>query len=155
MPLDRSVTGDTFPGIKTISVKQLDARTGHWVRSVQNTPVVVTDRGARIAVLQPLDGSASGRRFPKRDWSKLPASDAPMRWHESLQRVLNMGSAKPPNFGTWSPICSGANTSRPSSHAKSSSSFGCSARYSAASRSNAGVRMTLKPAMRNQTSEAT
>jgi prevent-host-death family protein len=75
MPLDRGVTGDTFPGMKTISIKQLHARTGHWVRSVQSTPVVVTDRGERIAVLQPFDGSAPVRRFPKRDWSKLPASD--------------------------------------------------------------------------------
>lgn len=75
MRLDPGVTGDTFPAVRTISIKQLHARTGHWVRAARSMPVVVTDRGERIAVLKPLDETAPAHRFPKRDWSKLPASD--------------------------------------------------------------------------------
>jgi len=61
--------------VKTISIKQLHARTGHWVRTAKVTPVIVTDRGERVASLQPLGDHVSGIKFPKRDWSKLPASD--------------------------------------------------------------------------------
>jgi antitoxin (DNA-binding transcriptional repressor) of toxin-antitoxin stability system len=39
--------------VKTISIKQLHARTGHWVRAARTTPVIVTDRGEKIATLQP------------------------------------------------------------------------------------------------------
>lgn len=59
----------------TISIKQLHARTGHWVRAARKTPLIVTDRGERIASLQPLVGAEAAAKFPKRDWSKLPASD--------------------------------------------------------------------------------
>jgi antitoxin (DNA-binding transcriptional repressor) of toxin-antitoxin stability system len=51
--LDRSVTGDTFTPVKTISIKELHARTGHWVRTAKTTPLIVTDRGEKIATLQP------------------------------------------------------------------------------------------------------
>jgi antitoxin (DNA-binding transcriptional repressor) of toxin-antitoxin stability system len=61
--------------MKTISIKQLHARTGHWVRTASHTPVVVTDRGERIAALQPLGANTPIVKFAKRDWSKLPASD--------------------------------------------------------------------------------
>ena len=75
MHLDRGVTGGTLGGVRTILIKELHAEIGRWVRAARSTPVVVTDRSERIAVLKPLDESAPVRRFPKRDWSKLPASD--------------------------------------------------------------------------------
>lgn len=51
--LDRGVTGDTFADVKTISIKQLHARTGYWARSAQKQPITITDRGEKIATLQP------------------------------------------------------------------------------------------------------
>ncbi|MSU68352.1 MAG: hypothetical protein CK548_08250 [Opitutia bacterium] len=61
--------------MKTISIKQLHARTGYWTGIAQKTPLIVTNRGERIASLQPLSDSAPRAKFPKRDWGKLPASD--------------------------------------------------------------------------------
>ena len=49
--LDPGVTGDTFAAVQTISIKQLHARTGHWVRAARTTPVIVTDHGEEVAVL--------------------------------------------------------------------------------------------------------
>jgi prevent-host-death family protein len=37
--------------MKTISIKQLHARTGHWVRAARTAPVIVTDHGEEVAVL--------------------------------------------------------------------------------------------------------
>ncbi|MDP3070169.1 MAG: hypothetical protein Q8N18_07770 [Opitutaceae bacterium] len=37
--------------MKTISIKQLHAQTGRWVRAARTSPVIVTDRGEEIAVL--------------------------------------------------------------------------------------------------------
>jgi antitoxin (DNA-binding transcriptional repressor) of toxin-antitoxin stability system len=39
--------------MKTISIKQLHAETGRWVRAASKQPIIVTDRGERIASLQP------------------------------------------------------------------------------------------------------
>ena len=39
--------------MKIISIKQLHARTGHWVRSARKQPITVTDRGEKVATLQP------------------------------------------------------------------------------------------------------
>lgn len=64
-----------FRPMKTISIKQLHARTGHWVRTAKTTPVIVTDRGERVASLQPLGEPPASVKFAKRDWSKLPSSD--------------------------------------------------------------------------------
>ena len=61
--------------MKTISIKQLHARTGYWARIATKTPLIVTDRGEQIASLQPLATAAPSPKFPKRDWSKLPSSD--------------------------------------------------------------------------------
>ena len=61
--------------MKTISIKELHARTGHWVRTARTTPVIVTDRGERVASLRPLDEQPAVVKFTKRDWSKLPSSD--------------------------------------------------------------------------------
>ena len=73
--LDRGVTSDTLAPVKTISIKQLHARTGHWVRAARQIPLIVTDRGEKIATLQPLASTVAAPKFPKRDWSKLPSSD--------------------------------------------------------------------------------
>lgn len=62
--------------MKTISIKELHARTGYWVRTAKTTPLIVTDHGEQIASLQPMPASAAARPvFKGRDWSKLPSSD--------------------------------------------------------------------------------
>ncbi len=61
--------------MKTISIKQLHARTGHWVRAAKTSPVIVTDRGERVASLQPFIDPSPVVKFTKRDWAKLPSSD--------------------------------------------------------------------------------
>ena len=62
--------------MKTISIKQLHAETGRWVRAAKKTPLIVTDRGEKVASLQPLPASTAPRPvFKGRDWSKLPSSD--------------------------------------------------------------------------------
>ena len=62
--------------MKTISIKQLHARTGYWAHIAKKTPLIVTDRGEKIASLQPVPESAAPRPvFKGRDWSKLPSSD--------------------------------------------------------------------------------
>jgi hypothetical protein len=61
--------------MKTISIKQLHARTGYWTGVAQKTPLIVTNRGEKIASLQPLVEPAPRAKFPKRDWTKLPVSD--------------------------------------------------------------------------------
>ena len=37
--------------MKTISIKQLHAQTGRWVRAARTSPVIVTDHGEEVAVL--------------------------------------------------------------------------------------------------------
>ena len=61
--------------MKTISIKELHARTGHWVRTAKTTPLIVTDRGEKVASLQPHNNTLPVVKFAKRDWSKLPSSD--------------------------------------------------------------------------------
>lgn len=39
--------------MKTISIKQLHAETGRWVRAAKTQVIVVTDRGEKVATLQP------------------------------------------------------------------------------------------------------
>jgi antitoxin (DNA-binding transcriptional repressor) of toxin-antitoxin stability system len=39
--------------VKTISIKQLHAETGRWVRAAKTAPVIVTDRGEKVAALVP------------------------------------------------------------------------------------------------------
>lgn len=72
--LDRGVTGDTLAAVKTISIKELHARTGHWVRAAKTQAIVVTDRGEKVASLQPHTAATPVVKFRRRDWSKLPAS---------------------------------------------------------------------------------
>lgn len=44
--------------MKTISIKQLHAETGRWVRAAKKTPLIVTDRGEEVAVLKPIEPEA-------------------------------------------------------------------------------------------------
>ncbi|HEX5069907.1 MAG TPA: hypothetical protein VFV78_06790 [Vicinamibacterales bacterium] len=54
--------------MKTISIRDLHLQTGRWVRhAASQGPVVVTDRGRRVAALQPFDASVAGRPLPNRE----------------------------------------------------------------------------------------
>jgi prevent-host-death family protein len=68
--------------MKTISIRELHLKTGQWVRhAASRGPVVVTDRGRRVAALQPFDASVTGRPLPNREAairkrSKVPVDSA-------------------------------------------------------------------------------
>ncbi|MGB7839706.1 MAG: hypothetical protein WBL40_16520 [Terrimicrobiaceae bacterium] len=58
-------------------MRELHTHTGRYVRAAARQPVVVTDRGEIVAVLQRANAAhLSGRPFPKRDRSMLPEVDA-------------------------------------------------------------------------------
>ena len=44
--------------MKTISIRELHTRTGHYVRHAAVEPITVTDRGATVAILQPAPAPA-------------------------------------------------------------------------------------------------
>jgi antitoxin (DNA-binding transcriptional repressor) of toxin-antitoxin stability system len=64
--------------MKTISIKQLHAETGRWVRAASKQPSVVTDRGEKVASLQPHDVSTRPRAVldPTRRLPWMPVSPA-------------------------------------------------------------------------------
>jgi prevent-host-death family protein len=68
--------------MKTISIRELHLKTGRWVRhAASQGPIVVTDRGRRVAALQPFDASMTGRPLPSREAvirkrSKIPVDSA-------------------------------------------------------------------------------
>src|SRR5271154_7203555 len=68
--------------MKTISIRELHMKTGRWVRhAASRGPIVVTDRGRRVAALQPFDASIAGRPLPNREAairkrSKVPVDSA-------------------------------------------------------------------------------
>jgi antitoxin (DNA-binding transcriptional repressor) of toxin-antitoxin stability system len=68
--------------MKTISIRELHLETGRWVRhAATRGPIVVTDRGRRVAALQPFDASVTGRPLPNREAairkrSKVPVDSA-------------------------------------------------------------------------------
>jgi antitoxin (DNA-binding transcriptional repressor) of toxin-antitoxin stability system len=47
--------------MRTISIKQLHAETGRWVRAAKVQPITVTDHGERVATLQPLTATTRPR----------------------------------------------------------------------------------------------
>lgn len=54
--------------MKTISIRELHLETGRWVRrAASRGPIVVTDRGRRIAALHPFDASMAARPLPNRE----------------------------------------------------------------------------------------
>ena len=68
--------------MKTISIRELHLKTGRWVRhAASRGPIVVTDRGRRVAALQPFDASVTSRPLPNREAairkrSKVPVDSA-------------------------------------------------------------------------------
>jgi antitoxin (DNA-binding transcriptional repressor) of toxin-antitoxin stability system len=68
--------------MKTISIRELHLETGRWVRhAASRGAVVVTDRGRRVAALQPFDVSVAGRPLPDRETairkrSRIPVDSA-------------------------------------------------------------------------------
>jgi antitoxin (DNA-binding transcriptional repressor) of toxin-antitoxin stability system len=61
--------------VKTISIKELHATTGRYVREAAEHAVYVTDRGALVAVLKPVVGEdLPGRPFPRRRACDLPSA---------------------------------------------------------------------------------
>jgi antitoxin (DNA-binding transcriptional repressor) of toxin-antitoxin stability system len=63
--------------VKTITIRELHTRTGRHVRAAARQPIIVTDRGEIVAVLQGASAAnLPGRPFPKRDRSTLPVVDA-------------------------------------------------------------------------------
>lgn len=62
--------------MKTISIKQLHAQTGRWVRAARKQTIIVTDRGEKVAALKSHQEEDALRPvFTGRDWSKLPKID--------------------------------------------------------------------------------
>jgi antitoxin (DNA-binding transcriptional repressor) of toxin-antitoxin stability system len=54
--------------MKTISIRALHLATGRWVRyAAAKKPVIVTDRGQRIAALLPFEASMAGTSLPDRE----------------------------------------------------------------------------------------
>jgi len=62
--------------MKTISIKQLHAETGRWVRAARKQPIVVTDRGEKVATIQPHDTSTRPKAVldPDRRRAWMPVS---------------------------------------------------------------------------------
>ena len=61
--------------MKTVSIRELHARTGKLVREAARRPLRITDRGRLVAVLQPPSAAfAQGAPLPDReDWiARLP-----------------------------------------------------------------------------------
>jgi prevent-host-death family protein len=53
--------------MKSISIRQLHQETGRWVRrAVTRGPIAVTDRGTRIAAIQPIGAAPAARPLPDR-----------------------------------------------------------------------------------------
>jgi antitoxin (DNA-binding transcriptional repressor) of toxin-antitoxin stability system len=65
--------------MKTISIRELHLRTGRWVRQAASQgPIVVTDRGRRVATLHPFDASAPPRSLPNREETIRKRSKIPI-----------------------------------------------------------------------------
>lgn len=65
--------------MKTISIRELHLKTGRWVRhAARGGRIVVTDRGRRVAALQPFDPSQTGRPLPNREASIRKRSKVPV-----------------------------------------------------------------------------
>ncbi len=61
-------------GMNTITIRQLHAATGRYVRQAAREPFIVTDRGKQVAVLTALgQGEDIPPTFPRRLAADLPA----------------------------------------------------------------------------------
>ena len=60
--------------MKVVSIRELHESTGRIVRQAAEQPVIVTDRGTRIALLKPYsEQEVVGPSFPPRDPASMPA----------------------------------------------------------------------------------
>lgn len=59
----------------TLSIKELHAHTGKWVRAAGGQSITVTDRGQPVAELRPLSQNQAVS-FPQRSAKDLPISKA-------------------------------------------------------------------------------
>ena len=65
--------------MKTISIRELHLETGRWVRrAASGGPIVVTDRGRRVAALHPYDATITARRLPDREAAIRKRSRVPV-----------------------------------------------------------------------------
>lgn len=48
----------------TVSIRDLHARTGHFVRKAAETPVIVTDNGKPVARIEPPTTNETGEHIP-------------------------------------------------------------------------------------------
>ena len=66
--------------MKTISIKQLHAETGRWVRTAKKQTLIVTDRGEEIAELRPLATPTRPRavldRSKRLAWMPVSSADS-------------------------------------------------------------------------------
>jgi antitoxin (DNA-binding transcriptional repressor) of toxin-antitoxin stability system len=54
--------------MKSISIRDLHLHTGRWVRqAASRAPIVITDRGRKVAILQPITAGVTGRPLPNRE----------------------------------------------------------------------------------------
>jgi hypothetical protein len=61
-------------GMKTISIKQLHDATGKCVRAAHSTPLIVTDRGTKVALLKRFSPEdLPSTPFPARNPARLPS----------------------------------------------------------------------------------
>ncbi len=62
--------------MKTISIKELHAETGRWVRAAKKQTITVTDRGEEVAELRPLSTTERPRAVldAKERLTWMPAS---------------------------------------------------------------------------------
>lgn len=60
--------------MKSITIRQLHEATGKFVREARVAPLIVTDRGARVALLKRFTPEElPGRPFPRRSAARLPS----------------------------------------------------------------------------------
>jgi len=64
--------------MKIISIKELHAETGRWVRAAAKQPIVVTDRGEKVATLQSHEAAVRPQAVldPARRLAWMPVSPA-------------------------------------------------------------------------------
>lgn len=53
-----------MPVAITISIRDLHARTGHFVRKAAEMPVIVTDNGKPVAEIRPAEMTCAGKKRP-------------------------------------------------------------------------------------------
>jgi prevent-host-death family protein len=67
--------------MKTISIRELHLKTGQWVRhAASRGPIVVTDRGRRVAALQPFDAFRHRPASPQSRSGDTQAVEGPGRF---------------------------------------------------------------------------